>query len=107
MRSWSRMTTLPAVVGIGALLAAPVIDQTQALISGLPQTLTNIQNEIARWAREYPVLRSTELADPSSGLVARLIEDAAGFLRGSILPYVTAGGKLFVEGASVVVMALY
>ncbi len=101
------LATLAAVVGIGALLAAPVIDQTQALISGLPQTLTNIQNEIARWAREYPVLRSTELADPSSGLVARLIEDAASFLRGSILPYVTAGGKLFVEGASVVVMALY
>jgi predicted PurR-regulated permease PerM len=101
------LATLAAVVGIGALLVPPVIDQTQALISGLPQTLTNIQNEIARWAREYPVLRSTVLADPSSGLVARLIEDAAAFLRGSILPYVTAGGKLFIEGASVVVMALY
>jgi len=101
------LATLAALVGIGALLVPPVIDQTQALISGLPQTLTNIQNEIARWAREYPVLRSTELADPSSGLVARLIEDAARFLRGSILPYVTAGGKLFIEGASVVVMALY
>src|SRR5204863_108438 len=32
---------------------------------------------------------------------------AAGFLRGSILPYATAGGKLFIESASVVVMALY
>jgi predicted PurR-regulated permease PerM len=101
------LATLAAVVGIGALLVPPVIDQTQALISGLPQTLTNIQNEIARWAREYPVLRSTELANPQSGLVAGLIDDAAAFLRGSILPYVTAGGKLFIEGASVVVMALY
>jgi len=101
------LATLAAVVGIGALLAAPVIDQTQALISGLPQTLTNIQNEIARWAREYPVLRNTELANPQSGVVASLIDDAASFLRGSILPYVTAGGKLFIEGASVVVMALY
>ncbi len=101
------VATLAAVVGIGALLVPPVIDQTQALVSGLPQTLTDIQNVLARWAREYPVLRSTELADPSSGLVARLIDDAAGFLRGSILPYVTAGGKLFIEGASVVVMALY
>jgi predicted PurR-regulated permease PerM len=101
------LATLGAVVGIGALLVPPVIDQTQALISGLPQTLTNIQNEIARWAREYPLLRNTELANPESGLVARLIDDAAGFLRGSILPYVTAGGKLFIEGASVVVMALY
>src|SRR5207253_197605 len=92
---------------IGALLVPPVIDQTQALVSGLPQTLTNIQNVLASWAREYPVLRSTVLADPSSGIVVRLIDDAAAFLRGSILPYVTAGGKLFVEGASVVVMALY
>ena len=112
MARWLGLTaavvaTLASVVGIGALLVPPVIDQTQALISGLPQTLTNIQSVLARWAREYPVLRSTELADPSSGLVARLIDDAAGFLRGSILPYVTAGGKLFIEGASVVVMALY
>jgi len=109
---WAGLTaavvaTIAAVVGIGALLVPPVIDQTQALISGLPQTLTDIQNVLAGWAREYPVLRDTELANPSSGLVARLIEDAASFLRGSILPYVTAGGKLFIESASVVVMALY
>ena len=101
------VATLAAVVGIGALLVPPVIDQTQALVSGLPQTLTNIQNVLASWAREYPVLRSTVLADPSSGIVVRLIDDAAAFMRGSILPYVTAGGKLFIEGASVVVMALY
>ena len=37
------LATLAAVVGIGALLVPPVIDQTQALISGLPQTLTNIR----------------------------------------------------------------
>ncbi|MGH7547146.1 MAG: AI-2E family transporter [Gemmatimonadales bacterium] len=101
------VATLAAVAGSGALLVPPVIEQTQALISGLPQTLTNVQNVLAAWAREYPVLRDTELADPSSGLVARLIEDAASFLRGSLLPYVRAGGKLFIEGASVVVMALY
>jgi predicted PurR-regulated permease PerM len=35
------------------------------------------------------------------------VNDATDFLRGSLLPYVTAGGKLFIEGASVVVMALY
>lgn len=109
---WAGLTaavvaTLAVVAGIGALLVPPVIDQTQALISGLPQTLTNIQNVLARWASDYPVLSNTELANPSSGLVAGLIEDAASFLRGSILPYATAGGKLFIEGASVVVMALY
>ncbi len=101
------VATLAAVAGMGALLVPPVIDQTQALVSGLPQTLTNIQNVLAAWAKEYPVLRNTELADPTSGFVAGLIDDASNFLRGSILPYVTAGGKAFIEGASVVVMALY
>ncbi len=101
------VATVAAVVGIGALLVPPVIDQTQALISGLPQTLTKIQNVLAAWAREYPVLFPTELANPASGLVGGLIDAAAGFLRGSILPYATACGKLFIESASVVVMALY
>src|SRR2546427_2602732 len=38
--------------------------------------------------------RRTELADPQSGIIARVINDAADFLRGSLLPYVRAGGKL-------------
>lgn len=99
--------TLAAVAGIGVLLVPPVIDQTQALVTGLPKTLTDVQNVLARWASQYPVLRRTELADPSSGLVAELIRDATNFVRGSLLPYVTAGGKLFIEAFSVVIMALY
>ena len=101
------VATLAAVAGIGALLVPPVIEQTQALVSGLPQTLTDIQTVVARWASQYPVLRLTDLAEPTRGLVASLVDDASSFLRGSILPYVRAGGKLFIEGASVIVMALY
>src|SRR5207237_3873347 len=59
------------------------------------------------WARGYAALRHPWLANAQSGLVAGLIIDATTFLKGSILPYVTAGGKLFIEAASVVVMALY
>ncbi len=101
------LATITGLAGLGALLVPPVIDQTQALIGGLPQTLTNIENVLARWASQYPVLRRTELADPQSGLVAALVNDVSIFLRGSLLPYVTAGGKLFIEAASVLVMALY
>ncbi|HVH69430.1 MAG TPA: AI-2E family transporter [Gemmatimonadales bacterium] len=101
------LATLAGVAGIGAIILSPVVEQTQALISGLPQTLTNIQNVIAAWAGEYPFLRNTELANPQSGLVAGLINDATAFLRGSLLRYVTGGGKVFIESASVVVMALY
>jgi predicted PurR-regulated permease PerM len=112
MRRWLGLTvavvaTIAAVVGIGVLLVPPVVDQTQALVGGLPQTLTNIQNVLARWAQQYPVLDRTELANPSSGLVAGLVADVIGFIRGSFLGYVRGGGKVFIEGASVLVMALY
>ena len=112
VRRWAGLliavvVTLAGVVGIGWLLVPPVVDQTQALIGGLPQTLTNIQDVLARWARQYPTLARTELANPSSGLVAGLIADAVGFVRGSFLGYVKGGGKVFIEGASVLVMALY
>ncbi len=99
--------TIVLVAGLGALILPPVFDQTQSLVTGLPKTLTDIQNVMADWARRYPVVRRTELADPQSGLVARLIEDATEFLRASLVPYLRAGGKLFIEGASVVVMSLY
>jgi predicted PurR-regulated permease PerM len=99
--------TIALLVGMGALILPPVIDQTQALISALPQSLTNIQNVIAAWASQYPVLRRTELANPASGIVAQIIDDAAGYLRGSLLPYLRAGGKVFIEGSSVIVMGLY
>jgi predicted PurR-regulated permease PerM len=111
-RRWLGLTvagaaTLGAVVGFGVLLVPPVIDQTEALISGLPGTLAEAQNALAQLARRYPVLRRTELADPSSGLVTTLIRDATDFLRGSLVPYLRAGGKLFIEAFSVLVMAVY
>lgn len=112
LRRWGGLTTavlvtLAVVVGLAVLLVPPVVDQTQALFSGLPQTLTNIQDVLARWARQYPALSRTELANPSSGLVATLVADAIQFVQGSFLGYVRGGGKVFIEGASVVVMALY
>ncbi len=112
LRRWVGLTlagagTLVVVVGLGALIFPPVVDQTQGLVSGLPQTLTDVQNVMAEWARRYPFLRRTELADPQSGLVAKLINDATAYLSSSLLPYLRAGGKLFIEGVSVLVMATY
>jgi predicted PurR-regulated permease PerM len=112
LRRWAGLTiavivTIAGVAGIAVLLVPPVVDQTQALVGGLPQTLTNIQDVLARWARQYPALARTELANPSSGLVAGLIADAMSFVRGSFIGYVRGGGKVFIEGASVLVMALY
>jgi len=112
MRRWLGLTltviaTLAVIASVAALLAPPVVEQTRALITGLPQTLTNIQNVLARWASQYPVLDQTELANPTSGVVSGLVTDAVGFLSGSVFGYVRGGGLVFIEGASVVVMALY
>jgi predicted PurR-regulated permease PerM len=112
MPRWAGLTcavlgSLALLVGAGALILPPVIDQTQALITGLPKTLSDAQNVLARWAAQYPVLRRTELANPASGIVAQIIDDATTYLRGSLLPYLKEGGKLFIEGASVIVMGLY
>ena len=111
-RRWAGLTvtvfaTVTAVVLVGVLLLPPVVEQTRALIGGLPQTLTNVQRVLATWAAQYPVLDQTDLANPSSGAISGLISDAFGFLSGSILGYVKSGGTLFIEGASVLVMALY
>lgn len=99
--------TSGAIIGLGALVVPPVIDQTQALVAGLPKTLTDIQNVLAHWASQSLILRRSELANPNSGLVADLILDAVNFLRGSLVPYLRAGGTAFIEAASVMVMALY
>jgi len=95
------------LAGAGALILPAVVDQTEALVSALPATVADLQSDVARWAGRYPVLRRTVLADPASGIVARVIDDAVNYLRGSVLPYVRAGGTLLVEAVSVIVMALY
>jgi predicted PurR-regulated permease PerM len=56
---------------------------------------------------QYPVLRNTDLANPDSGIVAQIIDGATNYLRGALLPYLRAGGTVFIEGVSVIVMGLY
>jgi predicted PurR-regulated permease PerM len=112
MPRWAGLTcavlaTIALLVGAGALILPPVVDQTQALISALPQSLIDVQRLLARLTSKYPVLRNTDLANPESGLVAQIIDGATNYLRGALLPYLRAGGTVFIEGVSVVVMGLY
>jgi predicted PurR-regulated permease PerM len=99
--------TAAAMVGLAALFVPPVVDQTRALIGALPQTLAGIQEAIVRLGAKYPVLRNSDLADPQSGVVGGVLNDITEYLRGAIVPYLRAGGRLFLDGAAVVVMAIY
>ena len=99
--------TAAAFVGLGALFVPPVVTQTRALISGLPQTLAGLQAALERLANEYPLLRDSTLTDPQAGVVAGMVKAVTDYLGGAIVPYLRAGGRLFLDGAAVVVMALY
>ena len=112
MPRWAGLTcavvgTTALLVGAGALILPPVVDQTHALISALPQSLIDVQRLLGRLTNQYPVLRNTDLANPDSGIVAQIIDGATNYLRGALLPYLRAGGAVFIEGISVLVMGLY
>ena len=109
---WAGLTvavvgTVAALTGIGVLLLPPVINQTQQLLSGLPETLSDIQLVLARWAAQYPWLSGTEMADPTSGVLATTVDNITIFLRTQLVPYAWAGGELFIEIFAMIVMALY
>jgi predicted PurR-regulated permease PerM len=99
--------TAIAIVGLGLLLIPPVVGQTRALIGSLPQTLASIQAALERLSLQYPVLRETAITDQQSGFVASVIGDVTEYLRGAIVLYLRAGGRLFIDGAAVIVMAVY
>lgn len=99
--------TSAAVVALGALFVPPVVQQTRALITGLPLTLASLQAALERLGQQYPVFRDSALADPQSGLVAGVLADVTEYLRGAIVPYLRVGGRLLLDTAAVIVMAIY
>jgi predicted PurR-regulated permease PerM len=99
--------TTGAVITLGALFVPPVVGQTRALVTGLPQTLASLQAALERLGQEYPVLRDSALADPQSGLVAGVVADVTEYLRGAIVPYLRVGGRLLLDSAAVLVMGIY
>ena len=105
--TFAAVGTTAAVVGLGALFVPPVVQQTRALITGLPLTLASLQAALVRLGEQYPVFKDSAIGDPQSGLVAGVLGDVTDYLRGAIVPYLRVGGRLLLETAAVVVMAVY
>jgi predicted PurR-regulated permease PerM len=101
------LLTLAAATGIGWLILPPLVLQVQDLVAALPRYAQDLEGIMAQWAERYPVLEGTVLGAEGCGAVQTLIDDATTFVRGSLLPYLTAGGKLAVELISVLAMAIY
>lgn len=101
------LATLAGVAGIGALILPPVVQQMQDLVRSIPTYAQNLEQVLARLAERYPMLEGTTLGAEGGGFIEQLVDDATGFVRGSVLPYLTTGGKVAVELVSVMAMAIY
>ena len=101
--------TLGVLVGIVLLIAPPVTEQVQDLLTNLPQYLTNLDANINSLMRSIPVLRrgATPGADGQPGLLATALGEILGFLRGAAVPYLKGGVEFLIEGVSVLVMAIF
>jgi len=101
------LATLAALAAVGALIAPPVVQQTQDLIAAVPQYLTGLDATIAGWARRIPILRRAGLSAGETGLVSSALKDGLAFVRHGIIPTATATGVVVIEGIAVLVMAVY
>lgn len=101
------LVTIAGAAGVTALVLPPVVVQAQDLIASLPDQAARLESFVAQLAERYPLLERTTLGRPGAGLVETLVNDATDFVRGSVFPYLTAGGKLLVELVAVLAMAIY
>jgi len=102
--------TLGALVGVVLLIAPPVAEQVQDLLTNLPRYLTSLDANISGLIQRVPLLRRAaplEAGAGSPGVLASTMSEIFGFLRGAAVPYLKGGVEILIEGVSVLVMALY
>lgn len=101
--------TLGALVGTVLLIAPPVTEQVQDLLTNLPRYLASLDANINNLIRSIPVLRRGAAlgAESQPGLLATALGEILGFLRGAAVPYLTGSVELIIEGISVLVMAIF
>jgi len=101
--------TLGALVGTVLLIAPPVTQQVQDLLTNLPRYLTNLDANINAFMRSIPILKRSAApgAEGQPGLLATALGEILGFLRGAAVPYLKGGVEVLIEGVSVLVMAIF
>jgi predicted PurR-regulated permease PerM len=101
------VVTLAALAGVVALLAPPLVQQTDELIAAVPKYLSDLDGFIRHLAERYPVLRRAGVASSDRGLMTTALLGVADFVRTGIIPYVTTTGRVLIDAIAVVVMAIY
>ena len=99
--------TLGALSGIVALLAPPLIQQTDELVVAVPKYLSDLDQFIRHLAERYPVLWRAGVASNDRGLMTTALLGVADFVRTGIIPYVATTGRILIDAVAVIVMAIY
>jgi predicted PurR-regulated permease PerM len=101
--------SLGALVGTVLLIAPPVTQQVQDLLTNLPRYLASLDANINGLIRSIPVLRRSAApgADGQPGVLATALGEIFAFLRGAAVPYLKGSVELIIEGVSVLVMAIF
>ena len=98
--------TTAALVGIGALLVPPVIEQTRQLVAKLPDYATAWKERLAHLLEQFPVLQPVFSPDSQAQIVSTALDQVQGFV-GGLIPKVFNVAHGFIDVASILVMGLY
>ncbi len=98
--------SLLSLVILGALIVPPVIEQTRQLISNLPTYVKAWGLSINDLVARFPALAPMFGADQQQQLIDSAIGEAKDFA-GGLVPKVFSLVSVFIELASVLVMAIY
>lgn len=99
------LLTLGSVYGLGALLVPPVVEQTQQLLSVLPNYINAWQQTLAKLAARFPTLLGGA-ADPQTEIVNAVVTQIQGFA-GRAVPTVLNVGHQVVNVVAILVMGIY
>src|SRR6185312_10577672 len=74
------LVTFIALAGIGALLVPPVVEQTQQLITKLPDYAVAWKDRLARMLADFPALQAFVTPDSEAKIVSSALDQAQGFV---------------------------
>ena len=97
--------TLGSIYGLGALLVPPVVEQTQQLLSVLPNYINAWQEALQRLAARFPRLLGGA-ADPQAEVVNAIVAQIEG-VASKAVPTVINVAHQIVNVVSILVMGIY
>ena len=97
--------TLVAIVGLFTLLVPPVVEQTRALVTVLPDVISKWETGLDRFAGRFPALR--EVWKPGEHKVLHAVYDQLSTGAGEVVPRVFGAVNVLIEIFAVFVMSIY